>query len=112
MTGLPLFDRYAPPEDITERKHGRVETSVAAFDAIRSSLSERRASVLAFIKSRGAQGATSDEIAERFGVPLNAISGRCSELLRDALIYTTGDKRPTRLGHSSRVLYASHKESE
>jgi DNA-binding IclR family transcriptional regulator len=105
LLNLPLFD--SQPEDICARKHQGAPTSRAAFDSIRSTLPQRRQSALDFIKSRGPHGATADEVAQAFDIPLNAISGRLSELLRDALVTTDGRLRPTRLGHASRVLVAA-----
>ena len=74
-----LWDaRKAPEPDICEKKHGGAETSQEAYTKV--DLTKARQEVFEAIRKRGATGATLHEIAEELGRPVNAISGRISEL--------------------------------
>ena len=65
--------------DITYQKHGGNAESVSAFESIAHTLANRQNDVLsAFL--RHPSGMTSKEVAEWLESPLNAISGRISEL--------------------------------
>lgn len=65
--------------DITSNKHGGNAESVAAYKTIAHTLANRQNDVLsAFL--RHPSGMTSKEVAEWLESPLNAISGRISEL--------------------------------
>lgn len=66
--------------DLCERRHSGNPASRAAFAQAAEHLPRRRAEVLAYIRSRGVVGATAKEIATFLGLPLHAVSGRCSEL--------------------------------
>lgn len=99
-----LFDRGST--DITARKHGGNPESAAAHRKIAESKAESRNRVLAFAVSRGALGITTDEVAEHFNVPPNAVSGRISELKVLGKLIPTDRRRPTRSGCSARVLVA------
>jgi hypothetical protein len=77
--------------DITERKHRGNPASVDAYK--RGDKSRDRRKVLELIKSAGWLGMTSKEIAEAMDKPLNAVSGRCSELKAAALVIPTNRRR-------------------
>lgn len=85
-TSLPLFDQLTRGEivrmavDPCERKHRGSETSIAAHQKVVHSKQETYKKIMVLLKSRGSFGATSKEIAYAFGVELNTISGRFSEL--------------------------------
>jgi len=65
--------------DITQKKHGGNANSAAAFETIADTLTNRQNDVLSTLLRHPA-GMTSKEIAEWLESPLNAISGRISEL--------------------------------
>lgn len=73
--------------------HRGVETSVAAADAIASSLGRLQKMALAAIKSRGAYGATADELADLLELDRYSIQPRTSELRRKLLIVDSGRRR-------------------
>lgn len=65
--------------DITSNKHGGNAESIASYETILENLANRQNDVLsAFL--RHPNGMTSKEVAEWLESPLNAISGRISEL--------------------------------
>lgn len=82
-------------------------TSREAADA----LNERQAAhtlamdALAFVRERGAHGATFDEWAADRGHP-SSQSGRFTSLLAAGLIVPSGQRRPSRSGHQCRVYVA------
>jgi hypothetical protein len=106
---LPLFDRYAPG-DITASRHRGAETSEEAHAKIAPTLADQRERVYAFIRSRGHTGATGEEVAIALEMRVHSVSGRVSELLRDARVYTDGRKRQTSSGCNARVLLAAEAE--
>lgn len=86
----PTFDAIWDP---SARKHGGSPESQAAFARAAPTLSQARALVLEIVRRAGAGGATSKEIAARMGKGLNAISGRCTELVEGGLIRKNGLRR-------------------
>ena len=92
-TGLPLFDQ-------TE---GSAETRRAAGRAIAGCARDHREQVLGFIRSRGARGATDEEVSETLGLKLDTSRARRCEL-RDAGDVTDGGRR--RRTHSGRRAVA------
>lgn len=66
-------------KDITQNKHGGNSNSAAAYETIADTLTNRQNDVLSVLLRHPA-GMTSKEIAEWLESPLNAISGRISEL--------------------------------
>ena len=65
--------------DITQNKHGGNPNSAAAYETIADTLTNRQNDVLSALLRHPA-GMTSKEVAEWLESPLNAISGRISEL--------------------------------
>lgn len=62
------------------------------------------------LRAYHAQGPmTCDEFMERFGMPHQSAAARVSELYRDdpPLLIETGERRPTRLGKTAKVLRLS-----
>ena len=76
--------------DICARKHGGNEQSKAAFAKIKPGITTQRQRVLAEIKRAGNNGVTCRELASDWGVGMNAVSGRFSELRRSRLIRADG----------------------
>ena len=66
-------------KDITQNRHGGNANSAAAYETIADTLTNRQNDVLSALLRHPA-GMTSKEIAEWLESPLNAISGRISEL--------------------------------
>ena len=67
--------------------------------------------LLAYLRHKGSEGATSDEMEALFGLPHQTCSARCSELLRNGKIRrkptsdgSTYYTRPTRTGRLAAVL--------
>ena len=79
-------------KDITKNRHRGSVNSIAAFAAIQEKLPRERARVLEEIDSSGLIGITCKELAEKWGVGMNVISGRFSELKKKRLI-TKIDRR-------------------
>lgn len=77
--------------DITKNKHGGNAQSNAAFEKIEETLTTRQKTVYSIIYHRYQHaGATCKEIAKIFGVGMNAISGRITELKRMGKIKQSG----------------------
>ena len=98
------FDQPLPPA-------GRSRTSIEAAAFIEPAAESLRGKVLAFIRSRGEQGATREEIAIGMQLKIQTVCGRVSELLGEAkklklpkLIYQGSETRPTSSGCRSKVL--------
>ena len=90
--------------DICEGRHGGADTSIAAHRS--KSDDERvamRARLLEYIRSRGAEGATADEVERRLGLPHQSASARISEMFRDGAIHDSGRRRKTAHGRAARV---------
>ena len=68
--------------DITSRRHGGNVQSELAFErAVQSGqIKIDRLRVLAEVKSQGTHGLTCKELAKKWGVDMNRVSGRFSEL--------------------------------
>ncbi len=79
-----------PLIDICENRHRGNQESQAAFQRIAGSLPAARQRCLGFIQSQGEHGATAQECADAFGIPIHRVSGRFSELKRDGLITKIG----------------------
>lgn len=73
-------------QDICANRHQGNPESQAAFDRVATSLPAARKRVFEHIQSRGLDGATAQECADAFGIPIHKVSGRFSELKRDGLI--------------------------
>ena len=77
--------------DITAKKHRDNPASVDAYK--RGDKAADRKKVLWLIKDAGWYGMTSKEVSKAMGKPLNAVSGRCSELRAQALVMPTDRRR-------------------
>jgi DNA-binding transcriptional ArsR family regulator len=78
--------------DITANRHKGAATSVEAHDRIKKTLPRQRAAVLALYRARPS-GYTVHEVAEKFNVSPNVISGRLSELKKSGLLFPSGERR-------------------
>ena len=77
--------------DITARKHGGNSASVEANKRAEPTKAVMRHQIFLWAETR--TDFTSKEIAREFGKPLNAISGRISELRATGVIEETGERR-------------------
>ena len=76
--------------DVCERKHrGNAESQAARK---RCNTAEQRERVFAAIREAGTEGLTCHELAARWGVSPNKISGRFSELKRNGLVRKNGTR--------------------
>lgn len=76
--------------DICRNKHQGARNSERANDRVQSFKPTLRRKVFDYIASHDKDGATSHEIAAALGKPLHSISGRISELKKDAFVVDTG----------------------
>lgn len=77
--------------DISIGKHGGSETSIAANKIAERGKNCWRSRVTVYASGR--KDFTLKEICGAFGRPLNALSGRLSELKRDGVLVNTGSRR-------------------
>lgn len=92
--------------DITRNFHGGNEESTAAHRSIVTSKDTLRRRVIAFVRSRGEHGATSDEIEVALGLPHQTVSARITEAKAGGDLVPSGVRRLTRSGRSAAVLVA------
>ena len=79
--------------DICENKHGGIWTSQKAFERAKPNMAKERLQVLMAVEKSLNEGITSKEYAEQAGKPLNAVSGRFTELARDGWIVRNNETR-------------------
>lgn len=79
--------------DPSARKHGGNPASTDAHRRVVHSKQDTYRKIMELLKARGTYGATSKEIAGAFGVGLNTISGRFSELKSMQWIRENGLRR-------------------
>lgn len=79
--------------DICQNKHGGNAESQAAFESVEHSITKMQSYVFLEVSKSLSKGITSKEVAEALGKPLNAISGRLTELAREGWIDRTGERR-------------------
>ena len=80
------------------------DTSRAAAESMSEYAGVIRERVWKFIKSRGAYGATSDEVEEALDVPHQTISARINELENRDRLIDSGQRRRTRSDRDARVM--------
>lgn len=86
MTQPTLFDPC-------QNKHGGNAESEASYQRAGKTAKVRREQILDLIERRGTYGATAKEAAICLAVPLNALSGRFTELKTSGAIVTTDQRR-------------------
>ena len=74
--------------DITSRRHGGNVQSELAFERASQSgqIKTDRQNVLKAVESQGTHGLTCKELAEKWGVDMNRVSGRFTELKKQGKI--------------------------
>jgi hypothetical protein len=102
LTERTLFDYVAEVEpDPPCQRHS--VTSREAADAIKPDASELRRRVLAYLRGRGEDGATDEEIQEGLPMAQNTERPRRRELELAGLVIDSGRKRRTRSGRNAVV---------
>ena len=84
---------FSTPVDPTARKHHGNALSRAAFDRVADHLQRMEALVLQAIAEASDYGLTMKELAKRWDVGQNAISGRATSLLAATRIKRNGQRR-------------------
>jgi len=97
---LGLFDRPAPYAKASV-------TSKAAADAIQPKAATLRAIVLAFIRGRGAHGATDEEMQADLRIEGNTQRPRRRELVQAGLVRQANITRETQSGRAAVVWVAT-----
>lgn len=100
-TGFPvgvLGDRPAP--------HNGTPTSRGAARAIRHRAQTIRLKIYDLLVSRGANGATREEVEQATGFVGNTVRPRIVELVEAHLVQESGRTRPTVAGRAASVLVA------
>ena len=78
-------------------------TSEAAAASIASALPQLEQEVLAVLRARGAEGATTHELSEALGIQLVSISPRIAPLRERGLVRDSGARRKGDSGRASTV---------
>lgn len=79
------------------------ETSKAAAELVRPKTPSYRAAIEGFLKGRGAQGATNDEVMATLSIQIQTVCPRMKELRVDGLVIDSGRTRKTRSGREAVV---------
>lgn len=87
--------------------HNGIDTSILAAARVSSRSHQDEARLLAFIKERGATGATDCEICERFGWNGDYERPRRWKWSKDGVIVRSNTKRPTSTGSLARAWVAA-----
>lgn len=79
--------------DVCASRHGGSETSVAAHERIIHTKEETHQKIMKLVRARKGYGVTVKEVAGAFGVQVNTISGRLSELKQRGKLKDSGERR-------------------
>lgn len=94
MADVNQFDLFrTDTRDICANRHGGNTESRRAFEKAEHGLVKNCFRVLEAIKAAGENGLTAKEYSAQSGKPLNAISGRFTDLKKDKIIIKTGERR-------------------
>jgi CRP-like cAMP-binding protein len=93
-------DLFSGPFIADPLAHRSSDTSKAAAARIQPVSAKMQRRILDYIKTRGDDGATYDEV----GLEKPTVAGRLNDLKRAGLITDTGRRRPTRSGSSASVV--------
>lgn len=93
-------------EDITKNRHGGNPNSVFAHKKLNLYKRKKQEEVLDWIKTFGKYGCTVEQICERSNLPINQVSGRCSELKKQGRVQVAFLKGKTKMGNAADVLVA------
>lgn len=92
--------------------HNGTATSAAAARAIVPHLGRLQLDVCSFIRERGSDGATRDEIALGLNLKIQSICPRVAELIGRRLIRESANTRKTSTGRVARVLVYNKPEDD
>ncbi len=102
-----------PAADVCTSRHHGADTSVQAFKSTPESTRQRqRDEVLAYVRGRGAAGATCEETSIALKIPYTAASARFTELQRLEHIGFGEMRRATTHGKSARVYTTKEKRRD
>lgn len=93
------------PKAATETPEQRAERKARERDP--AILDAQQREILAFLRRRGARGATRDEVEAALRVPPGCASARVRELIRKGLAVDSANRRATRSGYSAFVVLAT-----
>jgi len=94
MNDVDQFDLFRTNSgDICANRHGGNTESREAFNKAQHGRTKNCLRILEAIKEAGEHGLTAKEYSATSGRPLNAISGRFTDLKKDKLIIKTGERR-------------------
>ena len=96
--GFPLVSSDKP----AEQRDACQQTSRDAY--LTTDRKNDRSRIAAFVRGRGAIGATRDEISVELSIGLPTVCGRVRELFESELVYASGRRRPTRTGSMAVVM--------
>ena len=89
MTQLSILDAL----DVCASRHGGAETSVAAHERMKHTKADTHNRIMKLAQARKEYGITVKEVAGAFGVQVNTISGRLSELKQRGKLKDSGQRR-------------------
>lgn len=83
------------------------QTRNESYESEQPVVAGKRAVVLEFVRARGSNGATREEIAAGSGLALSSVCGRVNELEEAGLLQTTSMRRVGSSGKSNSVVCAT-----
>ena len=94
MNDVDQFELFqARSGDICANRHGGNAESREAYNKAKHGRTKNCLRILRAIEAAGEHGLTAKEYSATSGRPLNAISGRFTDLKKDKLIIKTGERR-------------------
>jgi predicted Rossmann fold nucleotide-binding protein DprA/Smf involved in DNA uptake len=88
--------------DICQNRHRGAAESVEAYERNKGGFEHSKERIAEIIEKSGSNGITADAIVYDFGIPLQTVSARMSELKRENRIVKIG-RRNTRTGNSAGI---------
>lgn len=104
------MDQRSLFDDPPAQRHS--PTSVAAAEGIEPRAETLRRAVLEFLRQRGEQGATDEEIQDALAMPGNTARPRRRELQMAGLVVDSGNTRETRSGRQAVIWVAALKRND
>jgi hypothetical protein len=84
-------------------RHSSAEPNTSNYPKAATSEAVRER-VWSFIRTRGSEGATCDEVEAALGLPHQSVSARVYDLEKQNVLVDSGQRRKTRSGRKARVL--------
>jgi predicted ArsR family transcriptional regulator len=102
----PQLDLFSDARPLPPYVRGSETSREAAESLSERALNRQQGTILAFLRDRGTEGATADEIEAHLPLIGDAIRPRLLELLAYGRVRRTTEKRPTRKGRAAFVWVA------